>query len=457
MDYQIVRDVGLNTIRLAISRLHIRSSVNDKDAFNNLKYQVDWAKANGLYLIIAYHNIDDSSFWESVEDKTDLYQQYIEDWKKIAKAFAGETHVLFEVMNEPTLIDNDNNNTIYAEFVKESIKAIRDAGAVSQIIVVDGLYYATPEPNYYSFIPDLKNTDSNILYSFHYYRPAAFVFQHCAWQDNNECVDYYDKSSRLSDDNIEQIESELNQMKKDVGQQYNVPLFLGEFGIPELNYQYPGVSEEDYNNQKADSLTYFKTLRDGAENNGFSWSIFTYRDALNVKNIFYSDKQISNWQARQFCFFSGWGVSVEDMLPSEALCSKIKCKYYIRPDIFDIVNIINSPVAPSQPTPTTPETYKVSVNISVSSGHITSTPAGIDCGYFSETNHEECYFDFSIGETVTLTAEPDSDQWGPWEFSGWSGEGGCSGTSRTCTIIIGSDKDENNDKDIVVNATFERE
>jgi hypothetical protein len=70
------------------------------------------------------------------------------------------------------------------------------------------------------------------------------------------------------------------------------------------------------------------------------------------------------------------------------------------------------------------------------SGTVTSSPAGIECGF-------ECWAEFEAGAEVTLTASaaPGSS------FAGWSG-GGCSGTG-TCVITL-EDDDE-------VTATFDAE
>ena len=57
-------------------------------------------------------------------------------------------------------------------------------------------------------------------------------------------------------------------------------------------------------------------------------------------------------------------------------------------------------------------------------GLVVSTPGGINCGSM-------CSADFPLGDTVTLTATPDSSS----DFTGWSG-GGCSGTS-TCDAMAG--------------------
>ena len=56
-------------------------------------------------------------------------------------------------------------------------------------------------------------------------------------------------------------------------------------------------------------------------------------------------------------------------------------------------------------------------------GQVVSSPAGIDCG-------RSCTESFIAGQSVTLTATPDSSA----TFTGWGGA--CSGTSPTCTLTL---------------------
>lgn len=73
-----------------------------------------------------------------------------------------------------------------------------------------------------------------------------------------------------------------------------------------------------------------------------------------------------------------------------------------------------------------PRTLGVTVGGS-GSGHVTSSPAGIDCQYLS------CYAQFTYNSTVTLTATPGTDSY----FDGWSGA--CTGYGP-CTVTMDNSK-----------------
>ena len=70
-------------------------------------------------------------------------------------------------------------------------------------------------------------------------------------------------------------------------------------------------------------------------------------------------------------------------------------------------------------------------------GTVSSSPSGIDCGDAGSA----CSTPFAAGETVTLTAVPDSFS----HFTGFGGAG-CSGAATTCTVML--------DSDTAVTATF---
>jgi hypothetical protein len=66
----------------------------------------------------------------------------------------------------------------------------------------------------------------------------------------------------------------------------------------------------------------------------------------------------------------------------------------------------------------------------ISGGTVTSSNGAINCG-------GACSAQYTIGDTVTLTATPSSSY---WQFNGWGGECSSYGKSKTCNLTI----DDNN-------------
>lgn len=91
-------------------------------------------KALGMYLILELHGYDAANLNSAQPDpvSTPLF------WAQVAKSFGSETHVLFDIWNEPYGV----SWSVWKGNAEKIIKAIRDAGANETLIVVGGLDYA---------------------------------------------------------------------------------------------------------------------------------------------------------------------------------------------------------------------------------------------------------------------------------------------------------------------------
>lgn len=92
------------------------------------------AKSLGMYVILELHGYDASNLNEAQPDpnSTPMF------WAQVAQQFGSETHVLFDIWNEPWGVD-------WATWKGSAVKiiqAIRGAGANDTLIVVGGLDYA---------------------------------------------------------------------------------------------------------------------------------------------------------------------------------------------------------------------------------------------------------------------------------------------------------------------------
>lgn len=95
---------------------------------------VDAARRLGLYLILELHGYDADHLNEEQPDPKSTPGF----WAQLARRFGGETHVLFDIWNEPHGVpwSTWKGN---AELI---VKAIRDAGAADTLVLVGGLDYA---------------------------------------------------------------------------------------------------------------------------------------------------------------------------------------------------------------------------------------------------------------------------------------------------------------------------
>ncbi|MGK7368541.1 InlB B-repeat-containing protein [Salmonella enterica] len=72
-----------------------------------------------------------------------------------------------------------------------------------------------------------------------------------------------------------------------------------------------------------------------------------------------------------------------------------------------------------------PSPYSLTVN-KATGGSVTSADGNISCG-------GTCIHSYNSGDTVVLTATPNSSY---WQFVSWSGD--CSGTNPSCTVLMNS-------------------
>lgn len=219
-DYLRVKIWGLNCVRLLISP----ANVEDPFAFGNLKDQVKWAKEAGLYLIISYatptgsvaegDSYTDKPFWDGIRNadgkvnvSSPQFASYQSDWQMITSQFKNDRHVIFELIHEPqlhpdwsdiSLIPTSQTEALYSDFLKKTIQTVRNGESPDNphLIIIDGLAWAAALPRYYRFIDNLAGYDPDLMYSFHYYKPEAFVWQGCTW-NAPICDQYRNTSSRF--------------------------------------------------------------------------------------------------------------------------------------------------------------------------------------------------------------------------------------------------------------------
>lgn len=91
-------------------------------------------RALGIYLILELHGYDAQNLDSAQPDpsSTPVF------WAQVARQFGAETHVLFDIWNEPHSVPWST----WKANAEKIIRAIRDAGASETLIVVGGLDYA---------------------------------------------------------------------------------------------------------------------------------------------------------------------------------------------------------------------------------------------------------------------------------------------------------------------------
>ena len=170
-DFADVKSLGADVIRLPI-KLHDMTSGEpdytlDPLLLRFLDLAVDWAEKYQIYLIIdnhSFHPVDPTVY--------DIDKVLLPVWAQIAQRYKDRPYVIYEILNEPHGISDRR----WGEVQGMAIEIIRKYDQKTPIIIGGTDYNSY---NKLSALP--RYTDSNLIYTFHYYDPFLFTHQGASW------------------------------------------------------------------------------------------------------------------------------------------------------------------------------------------------------------------------------------------------------------------------------------
>lgn len=254
-DFRRISRWGLDHVRLPFDyNLILDDSYNFKESgLKRLSDALDWAKENGLNVVLDLHKTVGFSFDDGEEEsgffENEKYQNIFYDiWKEMAKRFGNRDGVAFELLNEVTdkeFMDKWN------EICLNTIKQIREYAPEIKVLV--GGYWN----NSVDSVKDLALPfDDNIVYNFHCYSPLIFTHQGAYWIDkmphdfrmrfdssNREYTkytkenigkDYLDEFPDNDEPLNETYFEDLFREAIEVANQRDVALYCGEYGVIDL-------------------------------------------------------------------------------------------------------------------------------------------------------------------------------------------------------------------------------
>lgn len=284
-DFEQIKSLGVDVVRLPIN-LHAMTSGSPNYTLDTLflyflDQVVDWTEELGLNLILDNHTFDVKK-----NTPTDIDQVLIPVWKQMAEHFKNRSNKIFyEILNEPHGITDERWNTIQ----KSVVAAIRTVDSKHTIIV------GPAEWNSYNnlyFMP--AYSDSNLIYTFHFYDPFMFTHQGASWTTPSlvplSGVPFPYDVSRMPSCPVELsgswIKNELASGYRDNGTKFkvksllhaavnfketrNVTVFCGEFGV------YIPNSPND------DRIVWYETVRKYLEENGIAWTTWDYKGGFGL-------------------------------------------------------------------------------------------------------------------------------------------------------------------------------
>ena len=268
IDFQNIKEIGLNTIRLPMYYRNFLEGEDDKfvlkeNAFEFIDYFLENAKKYDLKVILDMHGVVGgqsgnehsgtrrTEFWTN-----EIYQKEMCDlWKNIASYYLNErkdlasTILAYDLINEPAL---DKKETTKREWdvMDKMYKAIREVDE-DHIIAIEGCWYfdSLPDPKKYNW--------KNVMYEFHLYN----------WDNAKVSNDVYHTLHFF----------------KWMTTNYDVPIYIGEFNFFDKKDEWIKWLNEYDERGLNWSIWSYKTISVGWWD--MSWGIYVYKMNLRDEKL----------------------------------------------------------------------------------------------------------------------------------------------------------------------------
>jgi len=285
-DFQNLSTLGCDVVRLPIDFSAYTDGppayTLDPLVFELLDQAAEWADAAGIYLIFDYH-----FFHERKMDNDELKLFLLSIWRQVAEYFQGiHPHAAFEILNEPDKISAGEWGEVF-KLVIDEIRAVDR----TRLIIVSPVQWGIPKA-----LPGLPEfSDSNIIYTFHFYEPFLFTHQGVSWL-NPSLGPLSGVPFPPSAGTPPQLPRELNGtwIEESLGwyhiqgseekllaeldaaaqwaEKRNVPLFCGEFGVYN---QTANPQQRHY---------WYEFIRKALEERNIPWTCWDYRGDFGLFN-----------------------------------------------------------------------------------------------------------------------------------------------------------------------------
>jgi endoglucanase len=282
-DFAHIKSLGCDVIRLPIN-LHYMTNgspdyVIDPLFFEFLDQAVDWAEELKINLLLDNHSFD-----PNVDTQPSIESVLLKVWPQMATHYKNRSnYVYYEILNEPHGI----TTAVWCQIQQKVVDAIRSIDTKHTIVVGASGY------NSYNELKNMPTySDTNLIYTFHFYDPFMFTHQGATWtsymQDVSGVPFPYDAVRMPATPASAKgtwVESSLNNYKNDgtvaavkqlidVAVNFktsrNVDVFCGEFGV-----YIP-------NSPHADRVFWYDVVRKYLDEKGIPWTSWDYQGGFGL-------------------------------------------------------------------------------------------------------------------------------------------------------------------------------
>lgn len=252
-DLAVIASWGLDHVRLPIDYEVLEDEEGNvkQHGYERVMNVVNWAKKNGLNIVLDIHKVCGYSFTTTGEEgknnlfnSAELQDRFIKLWSTISKYFKDCDNVAYELLNEVVEMENADK---WNSLVKRTVAAIREFSPVTTIIYGGIMWNSVSAIKYLE-----KPADENTIITFHFYEPLVFTHQKAHWVaeiDHDKTInypvtmDYYvEESKRIGYQASAILASKAKTMGPefitemiqdgiDAAKKLGVKLYCGEFGV----------------------------------------------------------------------------------------------------------------------------------------------------------------------------------------------------------------------------------
>ncbi|MEV1066062.1 cellulase family glycosylhydrolase [Streptomyces sp. NPDC050263] len=292
--FDTIRSQGFRSVRIPVTWTDHQSATApytiDTTFMNRVKQVVDWALADGLYVVVDIHH--DSWQWiaNMPADHDRTLARFNASWTQIAAAFKDEPRtLLFESINEPQFNNaSDAQKTQLLDELNTSFHSIvRSSGGQngSRLLVLPTVG-STPSQDLMEHLSTAMGAlhDNNLVATVHYYGYWPFSVNIAGGTrfDATSLKDMTDAFARM----------------RDVFVAKGIPVYVGEFGL----LSYPDYFQPDVV-ERGEALKYFEQFGHLARTTGVTTALWDAYNYLNRSTLQWRDPGLiaqirSSWSTR---------------------------------------------------------------------------------------------------------------------------------------------------------------
>ena len=283
-DFENIKSLGCDVIRLPINLFYMTDGKPDYTIdplfYDFLDQAIDWAEELNIYLMLDNHTSDDLA-----SKNPDLETILAKVWKQMAGRYKNRSgYLLYEIMNEP----NGMTTAVWGKIQQTAIDAIRSMDTQHTIVVGPSGFNTYNELNQLPLY-----TDTNLLYTFHFYDPFLFTHQGATWVTPSmaplanvpfpygagqmpalpaELIGSWINSAYnnyQNDGNVAKIK-QLIDVALAFKNNRKVPVFCGEFGVYMKN------------SNDAFRVSWYNEVRKYLEEKAIPWTIWDYQGGFGL-------------------------------------------------------------------------------------------------------------------------------------------------------------------------------